>query len=270
MKERSAENSKFIVQQKLEDQHLTVADLNKQLQDVNLSAGKKNLYFGANFREISHYWSQRAHELKALVQFKIDEGCGLPSFFATASGAEFHFRPLHGFISLFLDFSSSKSKDLIDRFQLCQALQESTHIIAHYFDLRTQSYFKHVMGPVFGFDAYWYRLEFAKTRGMIHWHYVCWRSDKEPHPLLFQAVSEGLTNSQCAEKPAAWASACFNVSASHPAGTDDSGQPLRSLWPPPEGIAPARPDEQNLLLRLLMDVSSTQESLLEDYLQLTN
>ena len=63
---------------------------------------------------------------------------------------------------LFLDSPVCKSKDLTDRTQLYQAFQENTHIVAHYFDLRTQSYFKQVMGPVFGVDTCWYRQEFAK------------------------------------------------------------------------------------------------------------
>ena len=146
---------------------------------------EKNLYFGANLRGTSQYWAQRARELRALVQFKINQGCGLPSFFSTGSCAEFHFRPLHRLISLFLYSPVCNPKDLTDKTQLYEALQENTHIVAHYFDLRTQSYFRQIMGPVFGVDTYWYRQEFAKARGMINWHGLCWRSDKQPHPLLF-------------------------------------------------------------------------------------
>jgi hypothetical protein len=47
--------------------------------------------------------------------------------------------------------------------------------VAQYFDLWTQSYFKNVMSPAFGVSAYWYRQEFAKSRGMVHWHGLCWR-----------------------------------------------------------------------------------------------
>ena len=42
------------------------------------------------------------------------------------------------------------------------------------------------------------------------------------------------------------------------------------MWPPPEGTAPMPPEEKNPLIKLLMDVSSSQESLLEDHLLLTN
>lgn len=36
---------------------------------------------------------------------------------------------------------------------LFETLQENTHIVGLYIDLRTQSYFKNVMGPVFGVDS---------------------------------------------------------------------------------------------------------------------
>ena len=126
------------------------------------------------------------------------------------------------------------------------------------------------MSPVFGVDAFWYRQEFAKSRGMIHWHGLCWRPDREPHNLLFEAVSQGLSDPEIADKLATWASDQFGMSASHPAGKDSDGNSRKDLWPPPEGTAPAPPEEKKPLIKLLWDVSGSQESLLEDYLLLTN
>ncbi len=54
----------------------------------------KTIYYGAKLRGTSQYWGQDAKELRALTQFKINEECGLPSFFTAASCAEFHFKPL--------------------------------------------------------------------------------------------------------------------------------------------------------------------------------
>ncbi|XP_053372848.1 uncharacterized protein LOC128546392 [Mercenaria mercenaria] len=121
------------------------------------------------------------------------------------------------------------------------------------------------MGPVFGVSDYWYRQEFAKLRGMVHWHGLCWRQDRQPHNLLHAAVQEGLSDSMCAERLAKWASSEISLSAMHPAGSDSHGHPRKNLWPPPEGSAPAPDEEKNPLVKLLMDVSS-----LEDYLLLTN
>ena len=101
------------------------------------------------------------------------------------------------------------------------------------------------MGPVFGVDSYCYRQEFAKSRGMVHWNGLCWRSDREPHDLLNSAISSGLSDEQCAEKLSVWASENFGLTASHPAGKDESGNPKRNLWPPPEGTTAPPTEEKN-------------------------
>lgn len=60
------------------------------------------------------------------------------------------------------------------------------------------------------------------------------------------------------------------MTANHSAGQDENGNPKKQYWPPPEGTAPARPENANPLLKLLMDASTSQEALLEDHLLLTN
>jgi hypothetical protein len=81
------ENSNFIVRQQLGGEHLTVADLREKLQNGDDSIAKKILYFGACLRGTSQYWAQRAKELRALTQYQVNEGKGLPSFFTTGSCA---------------------------------------------------------------------------------------------------------------------------------------------------------------------------------------
>ena len=99
------------------------------------------------------------------------------------------------------------------------------------------------MSPTFGVSAYWYRQEFAKSRGMVHWHGLCWRSDREPHNLLHNAIQ--------------WESM-------------KPGKPRKNLWPPLEDSAALPSEEQNPIIKLVMDVSMSKETLLEDYVLLTN
>jgi hypothetical protein len=115
----------------------------------------------------------------------------LLSYFTTGSCAEYHFKPLKRLLHLYIKETSGKDVDLNNHNNLFSILQENTHIVAHYFDLRTDSYFKEVMKPVFGVESFWYRQEFAKSRGMVHWHGLCWRTDREPHNLF---SSEELDN----------------------------------------------------------------------------
>ena len=229
MRKRAADNSQFIVNQKLGDSHLTVEDLKKQLQNGDKSLGGKILYLSSSLCGTSQYWAQRGRELRALVQYKINQGEGLPSYFSTGSCAEFYFKPLHRLLSMYVKATTGKFVDLSNKGLLFDVLQQNTHIVAHYFDLRTQSYFNEVMAPIFNVNAYWYRQEFAKSRGMVHWHGLCWRADKEPHQLLFEAVQKGLSDEKCAEKLSNWAEENIGMTGMHPAGQNKSGKPRKEL-----------------------------------------
>ena len=149
---------------------------------------KKILYFGAPLRGTPQYWVQRAKELRALTQYQINAKKGLPSFFSTGSCAEYHFKPLRRLLSMYIQETTEEVKDLSDISVLFDVLQKNTHIVAQYFDIRTQNYFHGVMSPAFGVTSFWYRQEFAISRGMVHWHALCWRDDMEPRALLSKAL----------------------------------------------------------------------------------
>ena len=244
MRKRVLEQSTFIVQQKLGDSHLTLSELKEKLQTGDQSIANKILYFSENLRGTSQYWNQRSKDLRALIQFKINEGHGLPSFFTTGSCTEFYFKSLKRLLSMYIKETTEKNVNLDDHNQMFTAVQENSHIVADFFDRRTQNYFTEVMAPVFGVDTYWYRQEFPKSRSMIHWHGLCWRSDHEPHSLLHEGFSQGKTSDECAALLSEWAKNTFKMTASHPAGGDESGNPNKNLWAPPEGTCPAPPAEK--------------------------
>ena len=93
---------------------------------------------------------------------------------------------------------------------------------------------------------------------------------KEPHNQLHEAIKSGLAVADCAKVISHWAKSSFGMCVSHPEGKDAENHSRKNLWPPPEGTAPAPSEEQNPSVKMLMDVSQSQESLLEDYLFLTN
>lgn len=218
IRKRTLEQSTYIVKQQLGDEHMTISELKEQLQNGNNSIPEKILYFGANLRGTSQYWAQRATELRALIQYQINEGKGLPSFFTTGSCAEYHFKPLHRLLEINTLETTGEKVDLSNRSVLFSALQANTHVVAHYFEQRTKNYFQEVMAPVFNVDTYWYRQEFANSRGMIHWHGLCWRSDREPHNLMSSLIEKGLADDDCAGHLSQWAKDNFGMTACHPAG----------------------------------------------------
>ena len=82
--------------------------------------------------------------------------------------------------------------------------------------------------------------------------------------------SKGLTEAEPATFLAELARLNFGITAFHPAGCDANGEPRENLWPPPEHSAVPPSEGKNPLLKLLMNVNESQETLLEDYLFLTN
>ena len=213
MRKKSIERGSYIFHQQLGDENVSMSELKEKLQKGDCNMAKKISYFSASLRGTSQYWATRAKELRALIQFKVNNGGGLPSYFATAICAEFYFKPLRRLLSIYLKQANGTDIDLNNKTQIFNAVQQNSHIVAKYFDLRTHSYFKTVMGPLFGVNTYWYRQEFAKSRGMVHWHGLCWREDREPHNLLYEAVQNGLSEPECAKKLSEWASQQLGIAS---------------------------------------------------------
>ena len=262
------ERTKFIVNQKLGDKHLTVADLQEMLNRNDDSITKKILYFSASLRGSPQYWAQRSKELTSLIQFNIYQGQGLPSMFTTGSCAEYYFKPLRKLLDSYVE--SANGKTIETKGDLYEAIQRNSHLVTHYFDLRTRSYFKHIMANIFGIKSYWYRYEFTPSRGMIHWHGMGWREDRQPHQLLYDCLQNNMNDRDMARELSMWAESVFGMTASHPAGVDAFGQPRTDMWPAPEGTAPPIPEEKNPLVKLLCEAATTQGELLNDHILMTN
>ena len=140
MRMRALEQSRYFVDQQLGDPQLTVADPQKRLARGDTSFTNKLLYFGANLRGTAQYWHQRRRELRALVEFMVNEKKGLSSIFMTGSCAEFYFPSLRRLIKQYILLSTGEEVNLAEESNACyKAVQEST-----------QSYHEKVLKPVFG------------------------------------------------------------------------------------------------------------------------
>jgi hypothetical protein len=153
MRKRTLEQSTFIVKQQLGENPISINDIKEKLNSGDTSIVSKMLYFGASLRGTSQYWAQRNKELKSLIKFQINETNGLPSFFTTASCAEYHFKTLRRILHGYTLETSGTDMDLTNRNNLFQVLQQNTHIVSLYFDLRTKAYFDLVMCLALGVDG---------------------------------------------------------------------------------------------------------------------
>ena len=73
MRKRALEQSRYFVDQQLGDPHISVADLQERLARGDTAFTNKLLYFSASLRGTSQYWQQRRRELRALVEYMINE-----------------------------------------------------------------------------------------------------------------------------------------------------------------------------------------------------
>ena len=270
-RKRALEQSRYFVDQQLGDPHITVTDLQERLARGDAAFTNKFLYFGARLRGTTRYWHQRRRELRALVEYMVNEKNGLPSFFMTKSCAEFYFPPLRRLLEQYILQTTGREVNLVEHSNArFKAVQENTHVIVSYFDLCTQCYHEKVLKPMFGVSDYWYRHVFAKSRGQIHWHQLSWRDDRQPHQLLHEARDDGVDDDEYAARLSQWADENFAMTALHPAGSDEKGQPKKDLWLSPEGSADPILNERDPLVKMLMGIAATQDAILEDHLLLVN
>ena len=103
MRKRAIEQSSFLVQQKFGEEQISIEALKEAVENGDMSVVKKLIYYAGNMRGGSPYWGRREHELRAFIKYQINEGNGLPGFFATGSCAEFYFKTLKRLLKNFVE-----------------------------------------------------------------------------------------------------------------------------------------------------------------------
>ena len=73
MRKRALEQSRCFVDQQLGDPHISVADLQERLARGDTAFTNKLMYFSASLHGTSQYWQQRRRELRALVEYMVNE-----------------------------------------------------------------------------------------------------------------------------------------------------------------------------------------------------
>ena len=136
-----------------------------------------------------------------------------------------------------------------------QAAQDYSLLAQQFFQARLLSYVSEVLVPVFGVKHYWYRYEFAKSRGQIHFRMFAITSDKQPHRLLH--VMRGGGSLEEADALANWAWGSLSLTALHPAVRPEGVLELPHVRAPDGAWRPTKEsDAASLLFR---DASSFRE-----------
>ena len=253
-----------MVSQQLNDAHLTIQQLQQNLNNNDDSVPRKIISMSKNFVNTDPYWKARKKELDALSLFHRKEYGDMISYFDTNSCAEYHWLPLHELlIKYHIQISRDGEDDVRQKFVndtsfRHKLIMRNNHIVTHYFDTRLLNYMCSVGIELYDLCDYWFRYEFAAGRGMIHSHGVIFslsHAEKIQNALnAFSSNSQGdsMNNDVALDLEKVLQSTELNDEAfyspefvsMHPAGGEiidvngiDEWVSDKSKWSRPEGTA---------------------------------
>ncbi|XP_066914213.1 uncharacterized protein [Clytia hemisphaerica] len=205
--------------------------------------------------------------------------------------AELHWAPLKQFLAKYISSTCEITYDNIlnklntDMHYLRRTVLQNLHIATLYFETRTINYYNTVAKELFNLTDYWFRFEFAKSRGQIHSHGLIFSETQAKN--IEQALDiDGLSSDQeKAETLYKWlqtheedTDTIFSPGfvSMHPAGGfQENGQdgskvwiPNKEKWAKPEGTQ--EPPEINPLNLIMTEYCTTPEKVKKLYLYLVN
>ena len=207
---------------------------------------RKIATWGKNLTGTSPYWWGRREEVAAAVQHKLFHENELPIAFHSGSMAEYHWQDLHQILHEALLGRGADGETIAAIKRLAEGnveadgrsgvvhkvLLQNSVLINQVFVLRTKAWFGEVLGKAIGIEDYWYRFEFAKSRGAIHFHAILYKASAAVHihALLDRALAaanmEQLEEEEtkvASELPVVLADVLLPLTALHPAGRQRSG-----------------------------------------------
>ena len=120
-------------------------------------------------------------------------------------------------------------------------------------------YINEVAIPVFGVKNYWYRFEFVKSRGQIHFRMFSIRAGKQPRRLLHEIKNGGAPEKE--EALAKWARGSLSLTAMRPAGRPNGELEITLVRAPDGEWAP--PKDSYAAGLWLRDATSFREHCIE-------
>ncbi|XP_066913356.1 uncharacterized protein [Clytia hemisphaerica] len=289
LRKKALNNGNFLVAQQLTDSHISIEELQERFNNNDHSIPKKIIRMGSNLVNSDPYWNRCKRELDALLFFRRYSIGDLPSYFHTNSMAELHWAPLRQLLAKYLSSTCEDTYDGIlnklntDMHFLRRTVLQNLHIATLYFESRTINYYNTVAKELFDLTDYWFRFEFAKSRGQIHSHGLIFAETHAKNIEQALDINGPSSDQEKAQALYRWLQTHEEDSigifspgfvSMHPAGgsqvtAEDESQvwiPNKEKWPKPEGTQdPPKIDPLNLIMS---DYCTTPEKVRELYLYL--
>lgn len=193
---------------------------------------------GSTVQGSTSYFFEKKSEFDHFILAKNDDDDEFPVLFHSSSFAEFHDSAFHRLLLQYLTLtgqesfltveSNGYSSVNINKETLSKSIINNLNVVNEYFVKRTEKFFHFVLKEQCEITDYLIRFEFAKSRGMIHYHsilYAKWH--KEFHSILNPCVTaktiEELNEreAQCAQNLESFLFNKIGLTTMHPGGTDD-------------------------------------------------
>ena len=281
LRKQALQQGSFLVAQQLNEPHLTIAELMEKIENEDQSIPRKIIRMGGNLVNTDPYWNLRRSELEGFTFYRRNETNDLPAYFHTNSMAELHWAPLIKLLAKYMADIGGKDENVIicelkeNPQYLRKTVLENLHIVTMYFDARTKNYYNTVIKELFQCDDFFYRYEFAKSRGQIHSHGLLF---SKPHATKIEECLQGdeeTNNESKAKKLYDWLQTSNEnedgiyspiFTSMHPAGGHEfinehgekKREPNKKGWAKPEGTQ--EPPDYDPLMQKNSDFSSFEDS----------
>ena len=149
MRWRALQEGQIYVRQNLNDDELTVTDIQEKIAAGDKHIADRIMQYGENLRGSRQFWNARRCELSDMIKQLGSEGM----IFFTFSSADLHWPELH---KLMPSIESSEVENTNHRHK---NLVENPHTAAWFFDKRFEIFFNDVLIKQWNLEDWWYRYE---------------------------------------------------------------------------------------------------------------
>lgn len=166
-------------------------------------------YFSKQVHGSSAFWRARRHEVFSWVNHHLERGNGAPSFFITLSCAEYHWEDIKRLVKERMRYEGLCESNY-DEDKHVKHVNDYSLVVQEYFQLRVQHWLDTVGKEVFGIKSYWYRFEFAPSRGQIHVHMLAHATTTEVMEMFYRLRNDKKEQAKFLQE---WVRKSFNMSA---------------------------------------------------------
>jgi hypothetical protein len=167
MRRKAASAARFYVSKASGLKDLSREELTAALQD-DTQLVDQIVRQGSELTGTRPFWRNKSNSLTAQARFLSQDTSPV---FVTLSAADMQWQDLH---QHFTGWDKVKGAGDTVRFQfIWKGIQDNSHIVAHYLQIRFQAFVRTVLQPLLGFTDSWDRFEW-QARGSGHLHCLFW------------------------------------------------------------------------------------------------